>query len=701
MANKLEMLAKNASQFNDILLVLLLTAIIGLMILPAPTPLLDTLIAVNMSISVILLLISNYITSPLAFSVFPTLLLFTTLFKLSLNVASTRLILLQADAGKIIQTFGEFVVGGNFVVGVVVFLVLTVVQFIVLAKGAERVAEVSARFTLDAMPGKQMSIDADMRSGAIDMAEARRLRERVGKESQFFGAMDGAMKFVKGDAIAAILIVGVNIIGGLTIGITQHGMSAEEALTTYSILSIGDGLVSQIPAIFICITAGTIVTRVTTEDSSSLGSDIGRQILNQPKALLIGGGLLLLMGLIPGFPKIQFFILATIFGYIGYHLLKVKKMPIKQTAEEALSKTMSSATQPDSAKKEKPGEESEEDEEEPITAPLLVFASSNLLSCFSAEDLNQELRRLRKTLFLDLGVPFPGINFDFADTMEPNSYVLMINEIPMARGILKPDKVFVRESAEHLRAMGFQFEEAERFLPGIETIWVDQAKAPLLDKAGFSHLTPPQVLSLHLSLLLTKYADEFVGMQVTKFTLNKVEKYYPDLCREAQRVVPVPKMSEIFQRLVQEGVSIRDMNTVLEALVEWGGKEKDVIMLTEYVRSSLKRQISYRYTGGQNILSAYILDPGVEETVRDAIRQTSTGSFLALPPDTSKALVDAVVDNVGDLTGVNPTPVLLTSLDIRRFVRKLIEATLYELPVLSYQELTAEVVVQPVGRITL
>lgn len=704
MADNLERLVVGINKYDDILLVLLIVAIVTLMIMPVPTPLLDTLIAINLGLSVILLMVANYIRSPLSFSVFPTLLLFTTLFKLALNITSTRLILLHADAGKIIQAFGEFVVGGNFVVGVVIFLILTIVQFIVLAKGAERVAEVTARFTLDAMPGKQMSIDADLRSGGIDIDEARRRREEITTESKFFGAMDGAMKFVKGDAVAAILIVFVNIVAGLIIGITQLGMSSEEALHTYSVLSIGDGLVSQIPAILICMTAGVITTRVSDNKSQGLGADIGRQIMNQPKALAIGSGVLALMALVPGFPKIQFGILAVITAILSYALLHARKAAVVVDPHADLAKTM--APSADAGPPPKPASmdddtQAEEPEDNPVAVPLGVVVSSSLQSRFTAEELNVELKRVRHSLFQDLGVPFPGITFSFEDSVKENSYSIVIYEIPVASGMMSPGNVFVQGGSASIAALGFHYTDGEQFLPRNETVWVDENQVANLERAGISYLTLPKVITCHLSHVLSRYGGEFVGLQETKFLLDKFSQWYPDLANEAQRIVSLEKLSEILKRLVQENISIRNFKVILQSLMEWAPKEKETVMLTEYIRGGLKRQISYQYTDAQNMLSAYILDPSVEKVIRDSIRQTSTGSFLALPPETSRVLMGIFKDKVGDLSVIQAKPVVLCSLDIRRYVRKLIETDLYDLPVLSYQELVDEVIVQPLGRISL
>lgn len=685
------------TRHNDLTLAFLLVAVIGLMILPLPTALVDTLIGMNMGISFIMLMMSMYIKSPLEFSVFPTMLLFTTLFRVGLNITTTRLILLQADAGEIIYTFGNFALGGNFIVGAVVFVILTIVQFLVISKGAERVAEVGARFTLDAMPGKQMSIDADLRAGVIDMEEAQRRRNRISGESQMYGAMDGAMKFVKGDSIAGMIIAVVNIVGGVIIGITQHGMTAGDALQLYGILTIGDGLVSQIPSLLISISAGILITRTGGEEKAEhLGSEVGGQIFGQPKALLMAGGFIFLVGLIPGFPKAQLFLLALAIGGLGYTLNKMSRMPDTPDPRENLEKTLTPAVTP---KKRKAHLGT--GEEFAPTIPIILDFSEALGASLNYDSLNEELIDLRRAMYFDLGVPFPGINLRPNPRLAGLSYTLLLNEIPISRGELEKGMLLVREKQEDLEMLGVEIKRSEAFLPDIEPLWVPEAKGPILEKAGIACMSHARILSYHLSLVLSRHAADFMGMQETKYLLDKMEERSPDLVREATRLLPVQKIAEIFQRLAQEQISIRDLRNILEALIEWGGREKDSVMLTEYVRSSLKRQISYMYSKGQNMLPTILLDPPVEETIRKSVRQTSAGAFLALDPDTTKRFLTAVTAAAGDYQTRQQKPVLVVSMDIRRYVRRLIEGDHYGLPVVSYQELTPEITVQPINRVRM
>jgi type III secretion protein V len=685
---------------SDIMLALLLVAIIFMMILPMPTGVVDTLIALNMGAAVILLMIAVYISTPLSFSAFPSVLLVTTLFRLALSITTTRLILLQADAGRIVETFGNFVVGGNLIVGMVVFLIITIVQFVVITKGSERVAEVSARFSLDAMPGKQMSIDGDMRAGVIDMDEARRRRSVVEKESQMYGSMDGAMKFVKGDAIAGLIIIVVNLLGGIAIGTLQRGLSAEEALHVYSILTIGDGLIAQIPGLFIAITSGIIVTRVTTEESTNLGSDIGAQVLAQPKALLIGAALLGGFALIPGFPSGVFIVLGLIIGGVG---MTLQGMARKNTdaAEQGdmLSATTAAIQQPTSASEGR--KKLSEKEDFSLTVPLLIDVASSVQTAIKPAQLNEELLQVRRALYLDLGVPFPGIHLRFNDQLTAGSYSIFLQEIPMAQGKLLDKHLFVRDQPENLELLSIPYHQDDPFLPNLPTLWVEESHRDTLEKAGVPVMEPARILTYHLSFVLKKYAEDFVGIQETRYLLDQMEPRFGELVKEAQRILPLQKITEILQRLVSENVSIRNLRAILEALVEWGQKEKDTVLLTEYVRSSLKRYISFKYGSKQNILPAYLLSPDTEEAIRSGIRQTSSGSYLALDPGTTRRFVDHIKAAVGDLSQHTSRPVLVTSMDIRRYIRKLIELELYELPVISYQELTQEITIQPLERVDL
>ena len=675
----------------DFVLVGMVVAVIALMVVPLPTWCVDLLISANLSMSFVILMMTMYAPNVLSFSSFPTLLLFTTLFRVGLNISTTRLILLQADAGEIIFTFGEFAVGGNFIVGAVVFIIIAIVQFLVIAKGAERVSEVGARFSLDAMPGKQMSIDADLRSGSIDSEEAQKRRAAESLESQMYGAMDGAMKFVKGDAIAGLLIAAVNIVAGTIIGVTQSGLTSGEALQLYGVLTIGDGLVSQIPSLLIAISAGILVTRSGGE-SDNVGEQIGDQIFSQPRAMLIASMLVFLFALIPGFPKAQLFSLAFILGAIGYALKYMKKMSSQSIdPKKEIQKTLSPAASKGKMVKS-------EDDFSPVV-PIILDMSPELHSSIDYSILNEELASLRSALYFDLGVPFPGVNLRENAQLKENEYVLNLDEIPIARGCLESNCVLVRQDPDNVRMLGIDVKEGLPFLPSEKAWWVSESEAYKLKEFGISYLEKEKVISLNLSLVLARHASDFIGLQETKFLLDKMEERAPDLVHEATRLLTLQKIAEIFKRLVQEQISIRDLRAILESIIAWAPKEKDLIMLCEYIRTSLSRQISYKYCAGQNILPAVLLEPNVEEVIRKSIRQTSAGSFLALDPQSSKSILADAKRALGNRKGKNV--VIIASIDIRRYVRRLIESEFFDVAVLDYQELTPEISVQPVDRIRI
>ncbi len=684
------------SRHNDITMVALLVVVITLMIIPLPTPLVDTLIGMNLTLSFLMLMMSMYVKTPLEFSVFPTMLLFTTLFRVGLNITTTRLILLQADAGEIIFTFGDFALGGNFVVGAVVFLILTIVQFLVIAKGAERVAEVGARFTLDAMPGKQMSIDADMRAGAIDQETASVRRNELAKESQLYGAMDGAMKFVKGDAIAGLIMTSINIIGGICVGVFMNGKEVAWAITKYGILTIGDGLVSQIPALLVSITAGVIVTRVGDVDNKPLGQDIIDQFFAQPKAIQLGALMLVCIGLIPGFPKIPIFGLAAFVALVGYSLMIKARLAAARAAkaEDPLAAAApSEGTQPKPKKKD--------GDDFSMVVPLTVDIDADIRGALTYEELNDQIMAIRRALYHDLGVPFPGINLSLNPAMKDGSYRLLVNEVPVSEGMLRKGWLFALETAENLTATGIPFETGKAFLAGHETCWVREEEKARLEESGIRSLNLNGVLTYHLSGVLRRYAHEFLSLQETRLLFDYMEREAPELVKEVQRVLPLQKITDVLQRLVQEGICIRDLKRITQTLIEWGQKEKDTVLLVEYVRSALSRYISYKFSGGQNIMAAYLLDPSLEELIRKSVRQTSGGSYLAMDPATVRSILGVVKKTVGDLARIPQKPVIIVSVDIRRYFRKMIEKDYYELPVLSFQELSQEINIQPLGRLKL
>lgn len=669
---------------SDVALALLLVAIIAMMILPMPTLVVDILIGLNMSIAILLMMLGIYIPHPLAISSFPSILLLTTLFRLSLAIATTRLILLEADAGHIIQTFGEFVVGGNLIVGLVVFLIITIVQFIVITKGSERIAEVSARFSLDAMPGKQMSIDSDMRAGVITLAEARHRRENLEKESQLYGALDGAMKFVKGDAIAGLIIILVNIIGGLSIGTMQRGMAMGDALELYSILTIGDGLVSQIPALFISITSGIIVTRVRAEGDNNLGSDIGGQMLGQPSALLAASGIVASMGLVPGFPTMVFFFLGALLGITGMTLRKVQSRMEFAAAEVTTVIGQQDASKAAAALPASDGKMALE-EMTPLS-PVLVELPAQAKSLFALDSLNQDFMRVRREFYQDMGVPLPGVSLRLSSQLDADTYQISIRGVPVAQGKLKPA----------LPGTG-----SEPAKPPLATS--DKTGSELVAGAGTRESPDTiQLISYHLAYALRKHASEFIGIQEVHTLYSKLEQAsYLELVREVQRAANTPKVVDVFRRLLNEGISIRDLRQILGTLVEFGEVEKDTSMLAERVRISLKRQLSYAFTNGTGVLPVYLFAPETEKLLQNSLRQTPNGVFFALDPNATERLANTLRELEAKHAQDKVRPVILTNLELRRHIRRHLDSLFPELPVVSVQELTTNISLNPVGEVRL
>lgn len=654
---------------QDVFLAVMLLVAIFMMILPLPTVMVDVLIAVNLAFSVILLMISIYLRDPLEFSVFPSLLLITTLYRLALTISTTRLVLLQHDAGEIVEAFGQFVVGGNLAVGLISFTIITVVQFIVITKGSERVAEVSARFSLDGMPGKQMSIDGDMRAGVIDSAEAGRLRERVQKESRLFGAMDGAMKFVKGDAIAGIIVILVNIIGGITIGVLQHNMSAEEAMTTYAVLSVGDGLCAQIPSLLISITAGIIVTRVPGQDKQSLAKDLAIQVGRQPDALLLAAAILTVFALLPGFPFLIFILLAALVATPAF-LLYRKKKPSTGASDrgDKLPSTASTMT--------------------PGAVPLMLYCAPNL----HYPHLGRDLDGLRWRWFEHLGVPLPEVVVRSDPGLAENELSIRVYQEQVLKLTLPFDDVLLLQPSTSLatrsQVLGMKMGSFE---------WLPAEQARHASTLGIPYAQGHQRIIHCLTRVLERHTAEFIGVQETRYLMDAMEARYGELVKELQRQMPVGKVAEILQRLVEEDISIRDLRTIFGALVAWAPKEKDIVMLTEYVRIALRRHVCSRFSKNKVWLPVLRLGEGAENLIRESVRQTSAGTYSALEDKHSRLLLDKITGAFAE----NTDAVLLTSIDVRRFLRKIVERDIFALPVLSWQELGDEMNIKVVGTIEL
>ncbi|WP_457671011.1 FHIPEP family type III secretion protein [Thiolapillus sp.] len=625
---------------SDLILALGVVAIIALMVLPLPLLMLDALVAISIVFGLVLVLMSVYVSTPLQFSVFPSVLLLSTLYRLALSVATTRMILLHGDAGNIIDTFGNMVAGGNLVVGLVVFLIITLVQFIVIAKGAERVAEVAARFSLDAMPGKQLSIDSDLRSGLIDKNEAKRKRREIELESKFNGSMDGAMKFVKGDAIAGIVIILINLLGGLAIGVMQLDMDMSDAMAKYSILTVGDGMVAQIPALLAAMSAGLIVTRATDEQSDRhLGDSIHKQLTSIPRVILITGGISLLLALVPGFPSDVFVVLGILFLISGALLIPAWKNRVQRVSQPAFEVVM--------RKKElgQPRLQASQVPEVSPAAPLQLELPRNWAGGGREEELARELEDVLRDFKVDLGVQLPRIDIRWYRGSR-DGWQLLAYEVPIVKG------------------------------PPVQ--------AEIAELAAQIHIA----LQRHINL--------FMGLQEASFLLSQASTDNPDVVKEVLRVVPMQHIAAILRNLVEEQVPIRNLRLILEALIEAGQQEKDVHNLTEYARIALRRQISYR-VAPDGLLRAVILVPELEDKLLQAIRVGGGMAQLSLDPQDAEKVMEMLVNAVRE----HQPQAVVVSVQLRRHIRRLIERDCFSTPVLSHNELTPETKLEVVSRVGL
>ncbi len=670
---------------NDIALAVLLAMIVAMIILPMPTFLVDAMIALSMAMAVVLLMVAVYIPSPIAFSTFPSVLLLTTLFRLALSITTTRLILLHADAGEIVSAFGEFVVGGNVIVGLVIFLIITVVQFIVVTKGAERVAEVSARFSLDSLPGKQMSIDGDMRAGVIDMDQARQRRRRLEKESQLYGSLDGAMKFVKGDAIAGIFIALINLVGGISVGMLQHDMAFNEAVGVFTILTVGDGLVAQIPALIISVTAGIVVTRVTGQEGANLGEDIGRQILAQPRALLVSAVLLFALALVPGFPEPVFVALGVLLGLVGLVLQLVARR--QQSDEGAFLNALSA-----NAERQEEGGSATRDL--PRASPVLVTLDARLQPLLDHRSLNAEFARIRKRLFMDLGVPAAGVQLRYEDGREENEYRISVHEVPVGGGCIKPEHLLARASLANLHRLGItRTEKAVMPVVADEYHWVPQSHHGELIGAGIHCLSSNQVLAQHLAAVLDRNASELVGVQETRQLLDGLIPDSADLTKEANASIPLPVLAETLKRLLAEGVPIRNLSIILETVLKWIPESKEAGLLSEKCRKALRRQISHRFSR-DGVIDAVLLDPDAEEVARNVHPGT-------VDMATRQRLHERMVSTLAEARAEYPAVVLLLSPEFRQPMREFIRRDHPMTPVLCFDDLSDEVQIRSVARVSM
>ncbi len=697
----LALAGRKMAQRAELMITAVVVAIVFMLVLPMPIWLLDLLIAVNLCMSGLIVVVSMYMATPTAFSTFPAVLLLTTLFRLAIAVSTTRLILLEADAGHIVETFGNFVVGGNIVVGLVIFLILTVVQFIVITKGSERVSEVTARFTLDAMPGKQMSIDSDLRAGLISADDAKRKRVELQMESQMHGAMDGAMKFVKGDAIAGIFIVLVNLVGGIAIGIIQRGMSAGEAVQVYSVLTIGDALIQQIPGLLISLTAGMITTRVSHDSdhapgtpeaaaaATNVGREIVRELLGEPKALVTAAGIMVVFAAVPGMPWLVFLSLALLLVGAGYVGMQAPQIKSKQESE---GKTRTDATVP--AFKDVTSFRS--------TRPMQLVMPSSMKDTPAGESLSMALRSQRNKIILERGIPdFPALEMVYSATLPEGTVQFCMVEVPQLTSQVRSGWGATNEALEQLHELGFH--DAE--LDAVEgsrrkRCWVNLEQSAALIEAGVQWSTWEEVFAADVENELLRNCQMFMGVQEASRFMDWAESLLPELGKELARCVPLPRIAEIVQRLAREGVSLRNVRQLMEAILEWSQKERDPDVICDHVRLAMRRQLCHQ-VANDGLISVVLLSPEVEETIRSSIRRTAMGDYLDIDP----ALEQSMLDQIGALCGTGGSrkaqPVLVTTGDIRRQVRKLVEEEFFSLSVMAFPELSQHYRVQPVGMLEM
>ncbi len=665
--------------------------ILVVMVLPMPTMALDLLISLNFTISIVVLLVSMYILQPVNFSVFPSLLLIITLFRLALNVASTRLILLNGSAGedaagRVIQSFGQFVVGGNYFVGIIVFLVLLSIQFIVINHGAVRISEVTARFTLDAMPGKQMSIDADLNAGLIDEHQARARRDQVSKEAEFYGAMDGAIRFTSRDAIASIIILTINILGGFLIGVLQFDMELAQAAKRFTILTIGDGLVTAIPSLLISVAGGIITTRAASE--SNLGEDVATQLLRNPVPVGIASGFLLFFGLVPGLPGFPFFVLSAVTGFLAYRTRQVRER----------ERLVSERTKAERAEAEKPKEKIEGLLKVDLLGIEVGYGLIRFVDASQGGDFLNRIKSIRRQIALDMGLVVPPVHITDNLQLGPREYSILLKGVEIARGELMQDHLLaINPGTAKEEVPGSPTQEPAFGLPAR---WIKSQEREKAQLAGYTVVDPTTVLATHVTEIIKAHGCELLGRQETKGLLDNIAETHPKVVEElVPKVLSVGEVQKVLQNLLKERVSIRDGVTILETLADYGSFTKNPNLLTEYCRQALGRSICKPYLNESHDLHLFTVNPEIEKAVSDALVQTEQGSYLALEPKQAKEIMGRFRRTM-ETAGSTGNPVVLCSPNTRMYIRQLLERYLPNVAILSHNEIPPNIRVVSVGMVT-
>ncbi len=678
-------------QRSDIMAPLGIIGILMLMIIPLPPMLLDLCLSLNITIAILILIISLYTEKAVEFSIFPSLLLATTLFRLSLNVASTRLILLHGNegmqaAGSVIEAFGQFVVGGSYVVGMVVFVILVLINFIVITKGAGRIAEVAARFTLDAMPGKQMAIDADLNAGLIDEATARSRREEIANEANFHGAMDGASKFVRGDAIAGIIITLINIGAGFIIGVLQKGMPLAEAAKNYTILTVGDGLVGQVPALIISTAAGMLVTRSAARND--FGTELKSQFTRYAKALWVVAAILLGFAIIPGMPFFPFLVIASALAYTAYRLDKAEKA---KALEEVQVELPQPAAKPD------------HDYEKMLNVDLIELEVGYGLIPFvdaaQEGELLTRIQSIRKQFALNSGFIVPPVHIKDNLQLNPNQYTVSLKGVNIAGAEMMPGYYMAMDPGMVTETIkGLPTREPAFDLPAL---WITEDKRERAQISGYTVVDCITVMATHVSEVIKQHAHELLGRQETQNLIDNLAKSYPKLVEElVPHVLNLGIIMRVLQNLLREGLSIRDLRSILETLADYAPMTQDTDILTEYVRHGLARSISATHVQNDGVMPVITLDRKVEEAIQTAIQHRERGSYLALDPKTAQKILDSLSALFSSFTG-GQQPVLLVLPQIRPHVRRLTERYFPNMAVLSHNEITTQIRIQSIGTVTI
>lgn len=678
----------NLFKSNNTTMAVGVIAILLIMMVPLPPFVLDIFLSFNITFSLTILLVSMYVLKPLEFSAFPSILLVATLFRLSLNVASTRLILLHGNeglgaAGHVIRTFGQFVVGGNFVIGFIVFLVLILINFIVITKGATRIAEVAARFTLDAMPGKQMSIDADLNAGLITDTEARIRRSEIEKEANFYGAMDGASKFVRGDAIAGIIITLINILGGLIIGVLQQGMALRDAAHTYTLLTVGDGLVTQIPALIISTASGMLVTRSTA--SSNLTNELERQLFSQPNVIATASVMLLIFGLIPGMPKVAFWAISFAMAFFAYRISA--RFSEEETKEETLS--------------EEPVAESVES-----LLPIdllgldIGYSLIPLVDAGQGGEILERIRGLRKQMALEMGFIVPSIHIRDDLQLRPNEYVIKLKGIDVARAeIMLGHYLVITTGNEETKIKGIDTKEPAFGLPAV---WITEEERESVQAKGFVVVDPATVISTHLAEVIKTHADELLDRQGVQSLLDNFAVSHPKIVQELiPNVIPLGMLQKVLQNLLKERVSIRDLLTILETLSDYAPVTKNIDILVRYVRQALARAITKQYKDREGNITAVMVSPDIEDHIEKSIQHTEYESFVALDPDIIQNIVGSLQKFIKLFTDRGLEPIIISSPNVRIYLRRMLEKFFPHITVLSYNEISNDANIRSLGMLVL